>query len=159
MISSSSSFTVPPPLAALLARLPRFPGSLLLAQALNLVLAPQLPADVLRLLARRPLRIEVRDARLVFDLQWSGDRFVPLWPGAAADLVLGASASDFLLLAQRGVDPDTLFFDRRLSMEGDTELGLVVKNALDALEVLPFDPRRWKPLELLARLRSRGGAA
>ena len=31
-------------------------------------------------------------------------------------------------------DPDTLFFNRDLSIEGDTELGLVVKNMLDAVE-------------------------
>ena len=29
-------------------------------------------------------------------------------------------------------DPDTLFFSRRLVIEGDTELGLALKNALDA---------------------------
>ena len=29
--------------------------------------------------------------------------------------------------------PDTLFFTRRLVLEGDTELGLEIKNALDAL--------------------------
>jgi predicted lipid carrier protein YhbT len=36
-------------------------------------------------------------------------------------------------LALRREDPDTLFFSRRLVLEGDTELGLVVKNALDAM--------------------------
>jgi predicted lipid carrier protein YhbT len=40
----------------------------------------------------------------------------------------------------RQEDPDTLFFQRRLTIEGDTELGLEVKNILDALdhENLPF---------------------
>lgn len=60
-----------------------------------------------------------------------------------ADLTLSATAHDFLLLAQRRQDPDTLFFSRRLSMEGDTELGLVVKNALDAIELPVLDPRQW----------------
>ena len=41
---------------------------------------------------------------------------------------------DFALLAARKEDPDTLFFSRRLVMEGDTELGLLVKNTLDAIE-------------------------
>lgn len=41
---------------------------------------------------------------------------------------------DFWLLATRAEDPDTLFFNRRLSIEGDTETGLVLKNLLDALE-------------------------
>ena len=44
-----------------------------------------------------------------------------------------------------------LFFNRRLVMEGDTELGLVVKNALDAIELPVLDPRHWAPRAVLAR--------
>jgi len=40
-------------------------------------------------------------------------------------------------------------------MEGDTELGLVVKNALDALELPVLEPQRWAPRRLLARLAPR----
>ncbi|OYV75493.1 MAG: hypothetical protein B7Z66_12585 [Chromatiales bacterium 21-64-14] len=46
--------------------------------------------------------------------------------------------NDFLLLATRSEDPDSLFFSRRLALEGDTEIGLHVKNVIDAIE---FDPR------------------
>ena len=56
-----------------------------------------------------------------------------------------------MLLAQRKQDPDTLFFSRRLSMQGDTELGLVVKNALDALELPVLDPSHWSPRAVLQR--------
>ena len=70
----------------------------------------------------------------------------------APDLTISASANDFMLLAQRKQDPDTLFFSRRLSMQGDTELGLVVKNALDALELPVLDPAQWTPRAVLARL-------
>ncbi len=142
----------PPPLAAVLGRLPPYPGSMLLATGLNLGLAPQLPADVCRQLAQRRLRIQVRDARLSFDFSWTGERFAACAPGQAADLTIGASAHDFLRLARREEDPDTLFFSRRLSMEGDTELGLVVKNALDALELPGLDPAQWAPRAVLARL-------
>jgi predicted lipid carrier protein YhbT len=153
-----TSFTVPAPAAALLARLPPFPGSVLLATALNLGLAPQLPADVCRQLTRRTLRIQVRDARLTFDFHWTGERFAACAPGLAADLTIAASAHDFLRLARREEDPDTLFFSRRLSMEGDTELGLIVKNTLDALELPVFDLQRWTPPRLLERLgRARRG--
>ena len=34
----------------------------------------------------------------------------------------------------RREDPDTLFFNRRLCIEGDTATGVHVKNLLDALE-------------------------
>ena len=164
---SSPSRLVPPPVGAVLSRLPAYPGSVLLVTALNLALARHLPADVLALLLRRKLRIEVRDARVAFDFAWNGQRFAPCSPARpggvakaanapttpnAPDLTISASAHDFVLLAQRQQDPDTLFFSRRLSMQGDTELGLVVKNALDALELPVLDPAQWAPRAVLARL-------
>ena len=139
----------------MLARLPAYPGSVLLTTALNLVLADQLPADVRELLVGRKLRIHVRDARLTFDFTWTGRRFGALHRQQQADLVIGANAQDFLRLAQRQEDPDTLFFSRRLSMEGDTELGLVVKNTLDALELPVLDLRELGPRKVLARLAPR----
>ena len=69
------------------------------------------------------------------------------------DLAFRANLSAFLQVASRQEDPDTLFFNRELSIEGDTELGLIVKNMLDAIELpalptlpkfslhLPFSPR------------------
>ena len=144
--------TVPAPLAALLSRLPAFPGSALLTTALNVSIARQLPADVGALLLNKRLRIQVRDARVTFDFTWSGGAFAPRARHAEIDLCISASAHDFIRLAQRQEDPDTLFFNRRLSMEGDTELGLVVKNTLDALELPVLDLQQWAPRQVLARL-------
>ena len=158
----SDLLAVPGPVGALLSRLPAYPGSLLLVTALNLALARHLPADVSRLLLHKKMRVQVRDARVAFDFAWTGQRFAPHAPlvaPAVADVTLSATAHDFLLLAQRQQDPDTLFFSRRLSMQGDTELGLVVKNALDAIEMPVLDPRQWLPRQLptprhvLARFR------
>ncbi len=143
---------VPGPLGALLARLPAYPGSVLLSTVLNVGLAPRLPEDVRELLLHKKMRIHVRDARLTFDFSWEGQGFNACAGGAPADLTISAIAYDFLLLAQRREDPDTLFFSRRLAMEGDTELGLVVKNALDALELPPFDPKQWAPRRVLSAL-------
>ena len=157
--SSALPRTVPAPVGAVLSRLPAYPGSLLLVAALNLALARHLPADVGCLLLHKRMRVQVRDARLVFDFAWTGRRFAPVAPQPRPDLTLSASAHDFLLLAQRQQDPDTLFFSRRLSMEGDTELGLVVKNALDAIELPVLDPRQWAqklaPRQVLGHLRRR----
>lgn len=150
---------LPEQIGALLARLPAYPGSVLLVAVLNRTLVPNLPADVRAILARRAMRIHVRDARLTFDFSCDGHRFFACAGGKLADLTISASAHDFLRLAQRQEDPDTLFFNRRLSMQGDTELGLVVKNALDALESPVFDLRRWTPAQVLARLAAgRAGA-
>lgn len=145
------AFTLPEAVGAVLTRLPAYPGSALLVTAINLVLARHLPDDVKALLTGKRLSIRVRDARLAFDFCWNGQRFAPQAPQAEPDLAITANAQDFLLLAQRRQDPDTLFFNRRLVMEGDTELGLVVKNALDALELPVLDPQHWSPRAVLAR--------
>jgi len=133
--------------------LPAYPGSLLFAAALNFGIAAQLPGDVRAALEGKVVRISVTDARLHFNVCWRDGRFEAAAAAAPPVLVIGASARDFLLLAQRREDPDTLFFGRRLLMEGDTELGLLVKNTLDAIDLAPLDPARFAPAAVLARLR------
>jgi predicted lipid carrier protein YhbT len=136
---ATNHYSAAQPLPALLAtlgqRLPAFPGSLLCVVALNLVIKPHLPDDVRAGLAGRHLRVRVSDAGVAFDFTWRGDGFAALKRNGAPDLEIGACARDFVALAKREQDPDTLFFSRRLSMEGDTELGLLVKNTLDAMEL------------------------
>ena len=153
MTSNEPRHTIATPVGALLSRLPAYPGSMLLVTALNLVLARQLPRDVGQVLEGKRIRIEVRDAQLNFDFIWRGQRFRAAAPQTEADLTLRANAHDFVRLAQRLDDPDTLFFNRRLSMQGDTELGLVVKNALDALELPVLNRETLKPSAVLSRLK------
>jgi len=50
------------------------------------------------------------------------------------DARISGRLASFWLLATSAEDPDTLFFDRRLAIEGDTETGLYIKNMLDAIE-------------------------
>ena len=128
----------PRPVAAVLRRLPPWPAAAVLAAALNRLLASQLPTDVRERMAQRRFRIHVRDADVALDFMWTGEHFTPLPRQPQPDITLSATAPDFLRLAQRQEDPDTLFFSRRLSMQGDTELGLVVKNTLDSLELPVF---------------------
>ncbi len=128
----------PAPLGKLLSHLPAYPGSLVFATGLNLTLAPHLPADTLRMLQGKALRIQPRDAGVAFDFMWSGTRFKAIAPAMQPDLTIAANVHDFYLLIQRKEDPDTLFFSRRLSMEGDTELGLLVKNTLDSMDLSMF---------------------
>jgi predicted lipid carrier protein YhbT len=139
-MTSKQTYTVPAPLAGVLARLPAYPGSWLFARSLNLVLAPQLPADVKTALEGRTLRLRVSDARLCFDFMWQRGGFAPCQKVDVPDLTIGACAHDLLRLARREEDPYTLFFSRRLALEGDTELGLLFKNTLDAIDASVFDP-------------------
>ena len=143
--------SVPASLGSVLSRLPAYPGSLLLVTAVNFMLGKQLPDDVKALLKGRQLSIRVTDARVTFDFACDGKRFIASAPKQEPDLIVSASAWDFIQLAQRKQDPDTLFFSRRLVMQGDTELGLVVKNALDALELPVLDPMHWTPRAVFSR--------
>ena len=69
------------------------------------------------------LKVSIKDMGLSWCISYQNEQLV------VADV----------LIAGRKEDPDTLFFQRRLSIEGDTELGLEVKNLMDSvdLDLLP----------------------
>lgn len=134
------SYAVPAPLAGVLSRLPAYPGAWLFTRALNRVLARQLPNDVKAALEGRSLRLRVSDARINFDFAWQRGGFTAIRTTEMPDLTIGACLHDLVRLARREEDPDTLFFSRRLALEGDTELGLLFKNTLDAIDASVFDP-------------------
>lgn len=90
------------------------------------------------------LALEAGDIALRWALTVVRDRLVVLPQGMPADTVIRGELVVFLRLARRQLDPDTAFFQRRLVVEGDTELALAAKNALDALDAvdLPRGLRR-----------------
>lgn len=132
----SRSMKLPRLIAAVGMRLPQFPHSVALAVGLNLALRPRLSTDTLQMLRGRPIGIRVEDAGIDFRVRLGERGFMPVYGEVKPDVVFAACAFDFYLMARRLEDPDTLFFNRRLKIEGDTELGLVVKNALDAVDWL-----------------------
>ncbi|MEW7977063.1 MAG: SCP2 sterol-binding domain-containing protein [Candidatus Sedimenticola endophacoides] len=127
--------TLPKPFALPLGRIPTAANSLVLANVLNRLFAPELADGELDFLQQRGMLIEVRDARLRYRLTLEGGRIRPAPEHLPHDLSIDGTLYDFLLLATRREDADTLFFNRRLRLGGDTELGLYVKNFLDALEL------------------------
>ena len=149
----TSPFVLPKPVGKALGHLPALPGSMLFVTGLNLALAKQLAPDVTEMLVGKKLRLCVLDAQWAFDFEWKNNRFVACKNPGAADLTISASAYDFVLLARRQEDPDTLFFSRRLAMEGDTELGLLVKNTIDAIELPVFNAAQLHPRHVMAQAR------
>ncbi|GHT82506.1 hypothetical protein AGMMS49960_09130 [Betaproteobacteria bacterium] len=142
IVGHLTTLSIPAPLAKISARLPQLPPTLALVSALNLVPDAVLSRATLAPLEGRHLRVCVLDAGLSLDFTLRGAYFLPLGANATpTDLVISASAGDFIALALREEDADTLFFGRRLVMVGDTELGLLVKNTLDAID--------WNGLHLL----------
>ncbi|MCU0812485.1 MAG: SCP2 sterol-binding domain-containing protein [Thiobacillaceae bacterium] len=136
-------FRLPGLVSAIGAHLPQWPHSLALATALNAATKlGLLPEDSLALLEGRSFVVEVIDAGGQACFSYRGGLFRPLFSAPQApDLCFRANLSAFLQLLVRQEDPDTLFFNRELSIVGDTELGLVVKNMLDAVE-WPQPPTR-----------------
>ena len=93
-------------------------------------LAQQLRA-ALEPLQGRVLRLEIRELGTGPQVTLLGPLLLPAF--GTPDATVRASLADYLALALRREDPDTLFFTRRMVIEGDTALGLSVKNALDSL--------------------------
>ncbi len=128
------AFTLPAPVARLGARLPQLPPTLALLGGLNLALDRVLPRDTLEPLTGKRLLLKVTDAGMALRFTLTPRGFRPLLDSGAPDLTISATTRDYLALALREEDPDTLFFSRRLLMEGETDLGLLVKNTLDAVD-------------------------
>lgn len=148
-------FTLPPLLARVGERLPQLPPALGLITGLNLALGRMIPREPLEPLIGKRFAIRVTDAGLTLRFAYGASGFRPVFDAAKPDLTISARSRDFIALLAREEDPDTLFFSRRLLMEGDTDLGLLVKNTLDGIEMPRLDPSRLAPAELLRRLRER----
>ena len=152
-------FTLPPVVASLGARLPQLPPTLALLAVLNMALGRWLPREPLEPLLGKRFTIRVLDAGLNLRFAYGERGFRPLFDNAPADLVISARSRDFIALLAREEDPDTLFFSRRLLMEGDTDLGLLVKNTLDGIELPTIDLTALAPGQVFESLRQRLAAA
>lgn len=148
-------FTLHKPLGTLLSMLPQYPHSFAFAQALNLTLADSLQSEALYPLHGKLICLHISDAQISLHLTLNERGITASHAGTLPDLTITAKAYDFISLAMRKEDPDTLFFSRRLLMEGDTELGLLLKNTLDALELPPFNWHMLLPEHVLGVLKKR----
>ena len=127
--------------------LPELPPALALCAALTVAMrAGLISRSALDPLQGRILRLEADGIGFGVKVTLWKNAFYPAF--GSPDVTIRAAPRDYLSLALRREDPDTLFFTRRLVMEGDTDLGLTVKNALDAVD--------WDALPApLARLSAR----
>ena len=151
-------FTIPKAVSRVAEKLPQQPPALLLVTALNLAMGRLIPKEPLEPLLGKKLRIRVTDAGMSLRFCLTAKGFRPSFDASVPDLTISARARDFIALALREEDPDTLFFSRRLLMEGDTELGLLVKNTLDAVELPTLNLaslQRYSPRAVLGHLGRR----
>jgi predicted lipid carrier protein YhbT len=136
-------FRLPDFVASLGRKLPQWPHALALVAGLNGALKMNLLSESeLALLEDKLFRVRVLDTGGEASYTFSKGLFRPVFsPQREPDLAFTANLSAYLQLLTRQEDPDTLFFNRELEITGDTELGLIVKNMLDAVEWPKFSAR------------------
>ena len=98
----------------------------------------------------RRIGVEIADLEQRFVVEVLDRQLVVLDPVAMPDACVRGTLTDLLQLASRSEDADTLFFQRRLTLTGDVELGLRVRNLLDQLP--------WEQIPLGARILLHRGA-
>ena len=141
---------LPPPsrLAPWLRALPPALQQRLLERAMARVLAAPIADGALEFMRGRRLGIHVTDLDLRWVIELQDGRLIV--SAAAPEASVRGSATDLLLLASRLEDADTLFFQRRLTLTGDTELGLTARNLLERLP--------WESIPLGLRIALNRGA-
>ncbi|PXF63015.1 ubiquinone anaerobic biosynthesis accessory factor UbiT [Kangiella spongicola] len=114
---------------------------------LNSCLKEQLEEGVFDYLQGRLLLVEITDAKVAVLLGAQDSRLrcekvlspKDIVESVKSDATLSLDTLSAVGLMQQEVDPDTLFFQRKLRIQGDTELAHQVKNTLDTLppETIP----------------------
>ncbi|OCG03252.1 ubiquinone anaerobic biosynthesis accessory factor UbiT [Gilliamella sp. wkB112] len=120
-------------------------------QLLQLQFKHSLEDGDLDFLENRWLKIEVTDLQLIWFVSLINNKLV-VSREEIADVSFIGNANDLIMIATRKQDPDTLFFQRRLIVEGDTELGLYVKNLMDSIELEAMPKFLRITLERLANI-------
>jgi predicted lipid carrier protein YhbT len=125
----------PPLLAKPIGLLPQKLHSIAIVKVLNTILQEPLQEGDLEFLEEQSVSVEITDLKLQFALGLQQEKLIESNWQEKDNLNLRGNLYDFLLLASRQEDSDTLFFQRRLKMTGSTDLGLEVKNLLDGLDM------------------------
>lgn len=86
----------------------------------------------------RWLHLAIVDLRLSWSVTYGTMGPIVVNSRLRPDVIIRGDLPAFVALANQEEDPDTLFFQRRLVIEGDTELGLQVKNLMFATELPPL---------------------
>ncbi|MBM7071699.1 SCP2 sterol-binding domain-containing protein [Shewanella sp. 202IG2-18] len=104
-----------------------------ITELLKVMFKEQMEDEELEFLKDKWVRIEVKDFNLRFEVSF--DKQWRVREPLKADVTFSADSASLIKVAAAKEDPDTLFFQRQLQIEGDTELGLEVKNLLLSIEL------------------------
>ncbi len=123
--------------------IPQILQNKLIDKILNTLFLESLQEDELDFLEGKALKISVPDIDYFLVLTNVQQRLF-VATHMTPDVTLSANFNDLMLMISREQDPDTLFFQRRLCIEGNTALGLGIKNWLDGIDlsILPKQCQR-----------------
>lgn len=107
-----------------------------IASALNHLLGNELSAGDLDFLERKLATVNIRDLDFSFTVTVYDKKMKVMIPAQISEVTLRTDQQSLLEMLHNEVDPDTLFFQRRLLITGNTELGLYLKNFIDSLELM-----------------------
>ena len=126
-----------------LTRTPFFIQAKILNQALQYIFKEAIADGDFEFLEDHSIQIKITDLNLAWSFTFKQQQII-VNKEINPDASISGKLNEFILLASRREDPDTLFFQRRLVIEGNTEIGLEVKNVMDALDPdnLPT-PIKW----------------
>jgi len=122
------------PIPVVLKYLPDAFHSRLIARVFNHLMQGQDIVDNLSYLDGKTVCLFITDTNNSFSFLIANNKLHVVSKSNGCDVTIRGKSGDFLSLAMRSEDPDTLFFARRLCLEGDTDAGLYLKNSLDGLE-------------------------
>ena len=117
---------------------------------LNQLFKQQIKSGDLDFIKNKWVRISVTDMDFSVDISMAKNTTKPQltvdFQPKKPDLIFSSHSDYLLLLALNKIDPDTLFFQRKLRIQGDTDLGLYIKNllaSLDLMQQLPLQLSKW----------------
>lgn len=106
-----------------------------IAYVLNDILAEQLEEGGLDFLEDHYAEIKINDFNKSWYFTLVEERIIVTTSSSSIDVTISGDFNSFVLLSSQTVDPDTLFFSRKLLIEGNVEIGLAIKNLLDQVEL------------------------
>jgi predicted lipid carrier protein YhbT len=113
---------------------PHFLHRRIIEFGLNQFFKEPIETDQLQMLEGRRILLDITDLNLHFLIGVKNGKPGLLQNLTPPDVSIRGPLEEFVLLASNRVDPDTQFFQRRITVEGDTELGLEVKNLIYSLD-------------------------
>ena len=147
---------------ALLLPFAKLPGCVqqsVIKKVLSQVLKPSLELGELDFLNRNYLEVVITDVALTFYISVEeANLIVQSERPLGGNVSFQGNSNYMLLMMSREIDPDTLFFQRKLLMTGDTELGLEIKNFLDDFDMTQVPKVVNSALQQYGKLAAAPGA-